>query len=201
MSYICDLFFIFSLDFIVINYITLLKQTHLFLYIFWNISYYFLIITYIRKMNNFPIANVQHQGVAELLLNFLPILAWRCLLKKRVLKYVYLKNEMFLMLQSSSAISNTPYLELSQCRTFYLVPSAFINFPYKSVRYLELSYLELSLCRRFFFDPFSHFWAVSYPLSWTFEWGLRMNHTVHLKHSNVSNCIDSTLSGSLFYFL
>ena len=125
MSYICDLFFIFSLDFIVINYITLLKQTHLFLYIFWNISYYFLIITYIRKMNNFPIANVQHQGVAELLLNFLPVLAWRSLLKKRVLKYVYLKNEMFLVLQSTSAISNTRYLELSLCRTFYLVPSAF----------------------------------------------------------------------------
>ena len=30
MSYLCDLYFIFSLIFIVINNVTLLKQTHLF---------------------------------------------------------------------------------------------------------------------------------------------------------------------------
>ena len=31
MSYLCDLFFMFSLIFIVFNHITSLKQTHLFL--------------------------------------------------------------------------------------------------------------------------------------------------------------------------
>ena len=30
MSYLCDLFFIFSLTFLTINYVTSLKQTHLF---------------------------------------------------------------------------------------------------------------------------------------------------------------------------
>ena len=34
----CDLFFISSLIFIIINHIILLKQTHLFFHVFWNIS-------------------------------------------------------------------------------------------------------------------------------------------------------------------
>ena len=51
-----------------------------------------------------------------------------------------------------------------------------------------------------FLGPFSYFWAVSHPLSRTFEWGFRMNQTVQFRHSNVNNCIDKTLFRSLFSF-
>ena len=64
MSYLCDIFFIFSLIFIIMNHIISLKQTHLFLHIFRNISYYFWMITSIKKANDFQIAEVQPQGVA-----------------------------------------------------------------------------------------------------------------------------------------
>ena len=58
------------------------------------------------------------------------------------------------LLQSTSAILNTRYLELSLYRTFYLVPSPFsVSFPYKSIQYLELGYLKLSLCRTIFSVP------------------------------------------------
>ena len=60
MSYICDLFFIFSLIFIAIYHITSLKQTHLFLYIFKNISFY----VWMKKANNFQITKVQPKGAA-----------------------------------------------------------------------------------------------------------------------------------------
>ena len=33
-----------------------------------------------KETNNFQIVEIQSQGVAELMLNFLPIPAWRCLL-------------------------------------------------------------------------------------------------------------------------
>ena len=52
MSYLCDLRFIFSLTFIVINHITLFKRP---LGIFWNISNYFWMIRWMKKANNFPI--------------------------------------------------------------------------------------------------------------------------------------------------
>ena len=51
----------------------------------------------------------------------------------------------------------------------------------------------------YFLGPFSNFWAVSHRLSRTFKRGFRMNHTVHFRHSNVNNCIDKTLFGSLFF--
>ena len=60
-----DLIVILSLIFIAINHIITLMQTHLFLkYIFWNISDYFWIITWMRKGNKFRIAKVQPSGVA-----------------------------------------------------------------------------------------------------------------------------------------
>ena len=57
MSYLCDLFSILNLIFIVTNDITSLKQTHLFLV-------KFRMITQMKNANNFQIAKVQPQGVA-----------------------------------------------------------------------------------------------------------------------------------------
>ena len=65
MLYLCDLFFIFSLFFIVFNHITLLKQTHLF---FAHFLEYFLLFlddkVDEKKANNFQIEKVQPRGVA-----------------------------------------------------------------------------------------------------------------------------------------
>ena len=73
MLYLQDLIVILSLIFIVINHIITLKQTHLFFnYIFWNISYYFWILTWMRKANKFRIAKVQPSGFAKILVDFLP---------------------------------------------------------------------------------------------------------------------------------
>ena len=80
-SYLCDLFFNFSFIFIVIIHISTSKQRYLFLYIFQNISYYFQMTTWRKKANNFQVAKVQPQGIAQVLLNFLPISTWRCFLK------------------------------------------------------------------------------------------------------------------------
>ena len=66
MSDLWDLFFIFSLIFIVINHITSLKWTHLFFVHFLNISYCFRMIMWIKKASNFQIAKVQPPSVAEL---------------------------------------------------------------------------------------------------------------------------------------
>ena len=93
-------------------------------------------------------------------------------------------------IHSTSAISNTRCLEFSLRLTFYLVPSAF-----------SLTFLIYPLSQTFtvpnnFLGPFSHFWAFSHPLSRLFEWGFRMNHTVHFRHSNI---IDKILFGSLFF--
>ena len=80
-------FFIFSLIFSVINHITSLKQTHLFLEIFQNASYYFWFITWIKKANNFQKAKVQRQGVSQILfiffVNFSLVLFIKVLLTKK----------------------------------------------------------------------------------------------------------------------
>ena len=68
MSCLCNLFFIFSLIFNVINHTTSSKQTH-----------YFWITTWVKKVNSFQKVKVQTQGVTWLLLKFLPISACRCL--------------------------------------------------------------------------------------------------------------------------
>ena len=70
MSYLLDLFFIFSLIFFVINHISSFKQTYFFSHIFQNISYYLLMITWMKKPHNFLKAKVQPQRVVQLLLNF-----------------------------------------------------------------------------------------------------------------------------------
>ena len=61
MSYLCDLFFIFSLIFI--SY-TLLKQIHLFFVHFLEYLLLFLDDNVMKKANNFQMAKVQPQGVA-----------------------------------------------------------------------------------------------------------------------------------------
>ena len=58
------LYFIFTLMFSVINYVTSFKQTYLFFVHFWNKSHYFWMITWMRKANNFQTVKVQPQGVA-----------------------------------------------------------------------------------------------------------------------------------------
>ena len=64
MLYLYDLFFIFSIIFIVINHITSFKQMHLFPVHFQNISYYFWVLTWMKKANSFQTTKVQPQGIA-----------------------------------------------------------------------------------------------------------------------------------------
>ena len=54
---------------------------HVLLLSFQNMYYYFWMISWIKKVNKFQIAKDQPQGVAQHLLNFLPISTWRCLKK------------------------------------------------------------------------------------------------------------------------
>ena len=58
LSYLCDLFFIFSVVFIVINHITSLKQTYLFFVHFLEYLPFLDDITWMKKANNFHIAKV-----------------------------------------------------------------------------------------------------------------------------------------------
>ena len=78
MSYVFDPFFIFSLILIATNHIMSLNQTHLFFAHFLEYLLLFLDDN-VKKVDNFQIAKVQPQGVAERLLDFLPISLWRCL--------------------------------------------------------------------------------------------------------------------------
>ena len=61
MLFLCDLFFICSLTVIAINHYNVINTGTLFLYI---IFYYFWMIRWMKKANNFQIAKVQPQGVA-----------------------------------------------------------------------------------------------------------------------------------------
>ena len=70
VSYLCGLFFIFI--FIFTDIILLLLT-------FQNMYYCFCMITWMKNVNNFQIAKVQPQGVAQHLPDFLPILVWHCL--------------------------------------------------------------------------------------------------------------------------
>ena len=64
MSYICDLFFNFSLIFIVINDINTFKQVFVFLYILLGYLQLFLDDNMDEESEYFQIAKVQPQGVA-----------------------------------------------------------------------------------------------------------------------------------------
>ena len=64
MSYICDLFFNFSLIFIVINDINTFKQAFVFLYILLGYLQLFLDDNMDEESEYFQIAKVQPQGVA-----------------------------------------------------------------------------------------------------------------------------------------
>ena len=63
MSHLCDQFFIFIFIFIMINGNT---GALVLLLIFQNMSYYFLMITLMKNVNNFQIAKDQPQGVASI---------------------------------------------------------------------------------------------------------------------------------------
>ena len=64
MSYMCDLFFNFSLIFIVINDINTFKQVFVFLYILLGYLQLFLDDNMDEESEYFQIAKVQPQGVA-----------------------------------------------------------------------------------------------------------------------------------------
>ena len=64
MSYICDLFFNFSLILIVINHINTFKQVFVFLYILLGYLQLFLDDNMDEESECFQIAKVQSQGVA-----------------------------------------------------------------------------------------------------------------------------------------
>ena len=102
------------------------------------------------------------------------------------------------LIQLTFATLNTHYLEISLSRTFYLVPSAFSLTSLINVLGILNSNISNFHYVKQFLGPFSHFWAVSHPLSRTLEWDFRMSHTVHFRHSNINNYIHITLSGSLF---
>ena len=94
MSYVCDLFFNFSLVFVVINHKTSFKLTYLFLHIFQNISYYFWMMMWMKKATNFEIVKVQAEDVAQLLLdlfvNFSLLLLIKVVLIKKACIYTFL---------------------------------------------------------------------------------------------------------------
>ena len=79
MLYLYDIFFQFHTHFHQNYHIILLKQTHLFLAQF--LEYLILVLddTIEEKVNSSQIAKAQPKGVAQLLLDFLPISAWSCL--------------------------------------------------------------------------------------------------------------------------
>ena len=82
--YLCDILFIFSLIFIIINHIILSKETHLFCYIFYNISFYFWMIKLMNKVKNFLIAKFSLKVLLSSLANFNLVLFKKVLLIKKV---------------------------------------------------------------------------------------------------------------------
>ena len=61
MSYLCDLFFLSVFIFIIVNRIISRIQTHLLLFFFYNMPYYF----WMKNVNNFQIIKIQPQGDAS----------------------------------------------------------------------------------------------------------------------------------------
>ena len=55
ISYLCDLFFIFTFIFIIISRIISWIQTYLFFCLYFRISYHFWIITWVKNANNLQI--------------------------------------------------------------------------------------------------------------------------------------------------
>ena len=93
----------------------------------------------------------------------------------------------------SSEYCRHHYLEYPLSRTFTMLILLFgplnilMNFPYKSVRYLELS-----LCRTIFSVPSVIFGLLPIPS------GFRMNDNVHFRHLNVNNRIDKNFVWNLY---
>ena len=98
MLYLHALFFISSLILVVINHITSFKQTffvNILEYFNLNIFYYFWMITWMKKSNNFQIVKVQPQGLLSFCLifcKFQPGVAYKCVAYK---KNVYIKRWLF----------------------------------------------------------------------------------------------------------
>ena len=79
MSYLCDLFFHFHLHFHYdYAYNIMNTDTLILLLIFQNMSYFWT-MKWMKNVNNFQLVKVQPQGVAQQLLDFLPISACHCL--------------------------------------------------------------------------------------------------------------------------
>ena len=79
MAHLCDLYFIFFFIFFKINHNNVIKTNTLVFAHVLEMSYYFWMITWMKKGNNFQIAKVQPQSVAQFfnhLLNFLPVSVW-----------------------------------------------------------------------------------------------------------------------------
>ena len=102
------------------------------------------------------------------------------------------------LIQSTSAFSNTRCLKLFLWHTFSLVPSAFSftslinqvvvsNFAISNFHYVR----QFSRTLQSFFGCFP-------PSISNIQQRFLKDHTVHLKHSNVTDCIDKTLFGSFF---
>ena len=101
MSYLWDLFFIFSLNFIVINYITSFKQKYLFLCTFlWFFWYYFWMITWMKRVNNFKIAKVQPQLLIKVFIfSIISYYFWMITWMKKVNSFKIVKVQPQLLLK------------------------------------------------------------------------------------------------------
>ena len=73
ISYLCDLSFIFIFISIKINWIISWIHTNLSFCLFFSMSYYFSLITWLKNLNNFQMSKVQPHSV-----DFLSNSTWRC---------------------------------------------------------------------------------------------------------------------------
>ena len=101
MSYLWDLFFIFSLIFIAISYITSFKQKYLFLCTFlWFFWYYFWMITWMKRVNNFKIAKAQPQLLIKVFIfSIISYYFWMITWMKKVNNFKIVKVQPQLLLK------------------------------------------------------------------------------------------------------
>ena len=126
----------------------------------------------------------------------LPVLA--CGVNDSINEWMLIK--IVFRMQSTSAISNTHYLELSLYQTFCLVSSPFsltsLISPFSISNHAISNFYYVEQLSR----SLQSFFRLSYATSRTFEWGSRINHTVHFRHSNVSHCIEKLCSEVYSFF-
>ena len=96
------------------------------------------------------------------------------------------------------------YLEYPLSRTFsisnfYLVPSAFSLTSLVNPLGISNSAISNFHYVKPFFRSRQSFLGCFLSAIWNIWMGFRENHTVHFRHSNINNCIEKTLFGSLFF--